>query len=70
MTRIQALRATVRPLAMTAAMGRVLPLLFAGRRRALEYQAYNTKFFGALVMLITLVLVTVRMKRLDATVGD
>ena len=30
----------------------------------------NTHFFGALVMLITLVLIRVRMKRLDATVWD
>jgi hypothetical protein len=49
-------------LAMTAAIGTVLPLLFAGRRFALEYQAYSPHFFGALVMLVALVLVAVRMK--------
>ena len=49
-------------LAMTAAIGTVLPLLFAGRRLALLYQAYSPHFFGALVMLIALVLVAVRMK--------
>jgi hypothetical protein len=49
-------------LAMTAAVGTVLPLLFAGRRLALVYQAYSPHFFGALVMLVALVLVAVRMK--------
>jgi hypothetical protein len=39
-----------------------LPLVFAGRRLALVYQAYSPHFFGALVMLIALVLVAVRMK--------
>jgi hypothetical protein len=49
-------------LAMIAAIGTVLPLLFAGRRFALVYQTYSPHFFGAAVMLAALVVVAVRMK--------
>jgi hypothetical protein len=49
-------------LAITAATGTVLPLVFAGRRLALVYQAYSPHFFGALAVLIALVFVAVRMK--------
>ena len=49
-------------LAMTAAIGTVLPLLFAGRRLAMLYQAYSPHFLGALVMLVALVRVAMRMK--------
>jgi MFS family permease len=49
-------------LALTAAMGTVLPLVFAGHRLALLYQAYSPHFLGALVMLVALVLVAMRMK--------
>jgi hypothetical protein len=49
-------------LATIAAIGTVLPLLFAGRRFALVYQTYSPHFFGAAVMLVALVLVAVRMK--------
>jgi hypothetical protein len=49
-------------LALTAAIGTVLPLLFVGHRFALVYQAYSPHFFGALVMLVALVLVAARMK--------
>jgi hypothetical protein len=49
-------------LALSAAVGTVLPLVFAGRRLALLHDAYSPHFFGALVMLIALVVVAVRMK--------
>jgi hypothetical protein len=49
-------------LAVTAAIGTVLPLVFAGRRLSLAYQDYTPHFFAALVMLIALVIVTARMK--------
>jgi len=49
-------------LAMTAAIGTVLPLLFAGRRLAMLYQAYSPHFLGAIVMLVALVRVAMRMK--------
>jgi hypothetical protein len=49
-------------LATTAAIGTVLPLLFAGRRLAMLYQAYSPHFLGALVMLVALVRVAMRMK--------
>jgi hypothetical protein len=49
-------------LALIAAIGTVVPLVFAGRRFALVYRAYSPHFFGAAVMLATLVLVAVRMK--------
>jgi hypothetical protein len=49
-------------LVMTAAIGTVLPLLFAGRTLAMLYQAYSPHFLGALVMLVALVRVAMRMK--------
>jgi hypothetical protein len=39
-----------------------LPLLFAGRRLAMLYQAYSPHFLGAIVMLVALVRVAMRMK--------
>jgi alpha-1,2-mannosyltransferase len=53
-------------LATIAVTGTVLPLLFVGRRLALVYQAYAPHLLGALVVLVTLVLVAARMKRSDA----
>jgi hypothetical protein len=49
-------------LAMTVAIGTVLPLVFAGRRFALDYQAFSPHFLGALAMLVALVLVAARLK--------
>jgi len=49
-------------LAIVAATGTCLPLLFAGRRLALVYQVYSPHFLGPLVTLVALVLVAARMK--------
>jgi hypothetical protein len=49
-------------LAATAAIGTLLPLVFAGRRLSLAYQGYTPHFFAALAMLIALVFITARMK--------
>ena len=49
-------------LAMTVAIGTDLPLVFAGRRFALDYQAFSPHFLGALAMLVALVLVAARLK--------
>jgi hypothetical protein len=49
-------------LAMTAVIGTVLPLLFAGRRLAMLYQANSPHFLGALALLVALVGVAMRMK--------
>ena len=54
-------------LAATALTGTLLPLLLAGRRFALDYQAYTPHFFGALVMFVALVLLAARMKSADRT---
>jgi hypothetical protein len=52
-------------LAVTAAVGTVLPVVFAGRRFALAYQVYSPHLLGPLLMLIALVLVAARMKSMD-----
>jgi len=52
-------------LTVTAAVGTVLPIVFAGRRFALAYQVYSPHFLGPLLMLVALVLVAARMKSLD-----
>jgi hypothetical protein len=49
-------------LAMVAAAGTLLPLLFAGHRLTLVYQSCSPHFLGPLVMLVALVLVAARMK--------
>jgi hypothetical protein len=49
-------------LAIVAATGTLLPLLFAGHRLALVYQRYSPHFLGPLIMLVALVLVAARMK--------
>jgi hypothetical protein len=49
-------------LAIVAATGTFLPLLFAGHRLALVYQVYSPHVLGPLVMLVALVLVAARMK--------
>jgi Glycosyltransferase family 87 len=49
-------------LAIVAATGTFLPLLFAGHRLALVYQVYSPHVLGPLVVLVALVLVAARMK--------
>jgi hypothetical protein len=52
-------------LAVTAAVGTVLPIVFAGRKFALAYQVYSPHFIGPLLTLVALVLVAARMKSMD-----
>jgi hypothetical protein len=56
-------------LAMVAAMGTALPLLFAGRKLALVYQVYSPHFLGPLLMLVALILVAARMKAASPAIG-
>jgi len=50
-----------------AAPATILPLLFAGRRLALLYEAGSPYFFGTALLFVVLVMMTVRRKAADAT---
>jgi hypothetical protein len=50
-----------------AAPATILPLLFAGRRLALLYEATSPYFFGTLILFGVLVMMTVRRKAAHAT---
>ncbi len=54
-------------LAVTAASGTVLPLVFGGRALALAYEAASPYFFGTAVLFGVLVWVTARLKRESAS---
>jgi hypothetical protein len=50
-------------LAVTAATSTVLPLLFAGRRLALWYEAAAPYFFGTFALFVTLIVLRVRLQK-------
>jgi hypothetical protein len=50
-----------------AAPATILPLLFAGRRLALLYEAGSPYFFGTALLFVLLVMMTVRRKAAGAT---
>jgi hypothetical protein len=49
-----------------AATGTVLPLVFAGRRLALAYEAGSPYFFGTLVLFVALLYIAARLKAAEA----
>jgi hypothetical protein len=49
-------------LALTAATSTVLPLIFAGRRLALWYEAGSPYFFGTFALFVTLIVLRVRLQ--------
>jgi hypothetical protein len=57
-------------LAVTAVTGTLLPLVFAGRRLALWYEAGSPYFFGTLALFVTLVQLRVRLQNATRAGGS